>query len=149
MEGSHRDPKRGGDAGRDGWPEGARAMAASSHTGGCVHSLTSHICNLFPPPRTLPSPWAPYPTPPNPSWAASVGLPAAAVAPRHQSHSCWELKMRDKYRARRAAPPPRAGNSGLRVPLPLPGFLLWLQYPYKGNAKSTIRLMKKCIYFLG
>lgn len=122
-------------------------MAAASHTGGCVRSLTSHVCNLFPPSRTLPSPGAPYPTPPNPSWAASLGLPAAAVAPRHQSHSCWELKTRDKYRPGRAAPPPRAGNPGLRVPLPLPGVLPLLQYPYKGNAKSTIRLTKKMYIF--
>lgn len=107
-EESHKDPQKGvGTEGEKvGLKEQEQRQLLHKHTalsqGGCVHSLT-YICNLFPPPRTLPSPWAPHPTPshptpPHPSWAASLGLPAPAMVPQHQSHSCRELKMREKYR---------------------------------------------------
>lgn len=103
---------------------------ALSH-GGCVHAGTS--CTQDPGPsqvsdlRTQPHP---NPAGQPPPWA-----------PQHQSHRCWELKMTDKYRpGEEPSRLRRPRNWGLRVPLPLPGFLLLLQDPYKGEAKSTLRL---------
>lgn len=52
--------------------------------------------------------------------------------------------MTDKYRpGEEPSRLCRARNWGLRVPLPLPGFLLLLQDPYKGEAKTTLRLALK------
>lgn len=154
-EESHKDPQKGvGTEGEKvGLKEQEQRQLLHKHTalsqGGCVHSLT-YICNLFPPPRTLPSPWAPHPTPSHPTPPQLGSLSWASCSCDGSSASKPQLSGAENERevqTRRTAPPRRAGNSSLRVPLRLPGCLLLLQYPYKGEAKSATRLAKKMYIF--
>lgn len=107
--------------------------------GGCVHALTSSTQD----PAPCPAPellTLPHPTPAGqpPPWAPrSCTAPPASKPPLPGAEN-------DKYRpGEESSRLRRARTWSLRVPLPLPGSLFLLQDPYKGEAKSTLRLALK------